>query len=921
MNIIILIFIIYLIYCIKNKRFHKYNYFEIGILSLTFAVIYILHESTIEEFADEDDEDESFFSKMKKKFTDNNNTSSKKKNKKKSEDDEEEEDTSSKKKNKKKSADDEEEEDTSSKKKKKKPDDEEDTSKKTKKKSDDEEDTSKKTKKKSDDEEDTSKKKKKPDDEELKDQDDIPGDNETRRAGREANEKFEFKCPSGYHIVEFKGKFKDEISSISGKCSDGKTDFGPFGGSKGSPYDVRQNSGFNKVDSKSNKTVNRLSFMNENNSLLKTVGDGVGKSIPMECPNGTIVTGIRGHTNDIALNSLRFICDFRKWTQIVGKKLKFISVFKKVLIGIDDTDSIWITYDYIKEEWKLIPGKLNQICIYEDNITGKNAGNQMFWSSSSKNIAFGNVGGVWASYVQVTAGLIVHQGTKKMHIKGNLNEKKWGDKNGVLKQFSLYKNIILGTNSANQLYYASTGSWSFILVESNYVFVWAWYNTGVFSGITKDNKLIISFSEKLKDTKNIGEARIFLQNWEFNINDIKKFREISKPTVSMLKQVVTFEMTLFVVDENNNVYYLDLYELFKMAFAPPPNSTSKQETKTETNTTTLEKPTKKEKGRPFSISNINDPIPVLAFSEIQNRITDLNEFERKSGSFMPLTTVAPTIFYEQDTNEELKKKINNMLKYTTLKRACCTNYKNNSTLAINVPTFSPVDPSTLRDSAKRLYDTYKMYNQTINVPSELCNMPELQDFTPGGDKCNAFYEIYCRNAEKHFDRITLPKDQNYANWAAYKPDCSCFGKYVPPIFDPKNNRNLNFDADGSQPVRCYLSSCDNNYYDYNSRDKNDKTKGRECKTLSICINNTNIGDIKANNVNIKMENKQDCDVKSNTENKKSLPGAEENKTSNTKPTKTKSTKTKSTKTKSTKKPKKDDYKLPSPKINIPCVIL
>jgi len=217
-------------------------------------------------------------------------------------------------------------------------------------------------------------------------------------------------------------------------------------------------------------------------------------------------------------------------------------------------------------------------------------------------------------------------------------------------------------------------------------------------------------------------------------------------------------------------------------------------------------------------------VDALAFASITNRITDpnvLNELYKFQAPENQITFSSP---------QEKENQLNNILKYTTLKRACCLGV-DKVKVRIPKPEGAVYDPNSYTDQTAQKYGYYDKY---ITIPKSLCDtyVPGYNKNTSDGlNRCEDFYSVYCGNMIQEYNA------QNNGNFNAqefseYKPECICYSptpeflKDYPP-----------------QPSKCLYSSCNPGnqgvWIDKLSRGFGD------CSGLTICNANIDISQVES----------------------------------------------------------------------------
>lgn len=228
-------------------------------------------------------------------------------------------------------------------------------------------------------------------------------------------------------------------------------------------------------------------------------------------------------------------------------------------------------------------------------------------------------------------------------------------------------------------------------------------------------------------------------------------------------------------------------------------------------------------------------LDALVYSQLKNNIKD--DRAQKWGG------------HKYETNRQLFDKMEDVIKHTTIKRACCMKKQAETAgdmyvINVNIPV--PKDLNWDGDDAPTKVGIKKKYGfitKKVNVPKSMCNSEMLGgDYQPGQDTCNDFYDIYCMNIKDFFMKENGGV-WNEAEWPDYKPDCACYGK-MPDYIDPEK---------GAVPPKCLLAGCDegndNGYLDPLSR-------ADECNN-TICVQNVDFSKLDVGrdaNINTKLQN-------------------------------------------------------------------
>jgi hypothetical protein len=221
----------------------------------------------------------------------------------------------------------------------------------------------------------------------------------------------------------------------------------------------------------------------------------------------------------------------------------------------------------------------------------------------------------------------------------------------------------------------------------------------------------------------------------------------------------------------------------------------------------------------MSTSNVID---ALAASSIQNNL-----------SSDQLTASGISTNYTPPTGVSYTDNLNNILNYTTIKRACCVNKGRLGSTTTTYPVTVRIPTPTgyvydNNDPRTTVWQKYGYIDKTINIPDALCST-YAPNYQYGTDKCDNFMGLYCKNIWNFYtDEVSqagsVISDDEFAQ---YKPECAC---YMPqPSY-----------ITGAVAPACWAPGCDPNnnqcYQDANSRQK--------C-SVTICTSNFNASSINA----------------------------------------------------------------------------
>ena len=168
----------------------------------------------------------------------------------------------------------------------------------------------------------------------------------------------------------------------------------------------------------------------------------------------------------------------------------------------------------------------------------------------------------------------------------------------------------------------------------------------------------------------------------------------------------------------------------------------------------------------------------LIYASIKNILTP-ETMNKLNINIKPLVT-------DKDTEQTF---YNNLLNYSSIKRACCLYNTPNTTadkfnIPVRVPLSKTVDPENLNITNADLYKKYKFIDKIIAVPKKLCSNPRLNYtnqealvFTNGSNQCDDFMNVYCKNISANFkNTYNYPENspRYFVDFPEYKPECSCY---------------------------------------------------------------------------------------------------------------------------------------------------
>jgi len=112
-------------------------------------------------------------------------------------------------------------------------------------------------------------------------------------------------CKENTFVTEFSGGSGALIDRIGLKCSDGSS-LGPFGGGGGAPFTVKNDSGFDKLVTRSGSLVDSIRVYGDGRELIKVGGDGGGGPTDLAC-NGGKIMGLNVRTGGL-VDNIQVVC-------------------------------------------------------------------------------------------------------------------------------------------------------------------------------------------------------------------------------------------------------------------------------------------------------------------------------------------------------------------------------------------------------------------------------------------------------------------------------------------------------------------------------------------------------------------------------------------------------------------------------------
>lgn len=142
-----------------------------------------------------------------------------------------------------------------------------------------------------------------------------------------------------------------------------------------------------------------------------------------------------------------------------------------------------------------------------------------------------------------------------------------------------------------------------------------------------------------------------------------------------------------------------------------------------------------------------------------------------------------------------------LLDNTTLKKVCCLNKDHTQTVDAIVRLPIQASTSTGFDDIDTVRKKIQYSDYKISVPLSLCSTlvdGTNEEWRNGTTKCDAFFNTYCKNAYREFEKSGL-KTEN--EWNAFKPECACYGDYEKSDIEKKLREELVL------PTKCFADKC------------------------------------------------------------------------------------------------------------------
>ena len=233
----------------------------------------------------------------------------------------------------------------------------------------------------------------------------------------------------------------------------------------------------------------------------------------------------------------------------------------------------------------------------------------------------------------------------------------------------------------------------------------------------------------------------------------------------------------------------------------------------------------------------NNLLNALVFSEINNNIP-INDKRYKN--------LLKAANITDSGGEARKKKLKELLAYTTIKRAYCMgkDNKENSGMydeekkayKINIKIPFTVGYTASNEEKKLGYRTIDIY-----VPEALANKKNQGGLIENAFSCDSFYGAYCENMkyllgiETGEDRASITNPELFNEYA----ECACYADVPYEIEGMIANVG---NVGGGVPPKCYTPNCGEGTKNY----LDPVSKTNQCSTV-ICQSVTQVGDISGSN--------------------------------------------------------------------------
>ena len=222
------------------------------------------------------------------------------------------------------------------------------------------------------------------------------------------------------------------------------------------------------------------------------------------------------------------------------------------------------------------------------------------------------------------------------------------------------------------------------------------------------------------------------------------------------------------------------------------------------------------------------------YDSLINKITGPNELRELNAELQPAGYLPIN-----DNLVKAQEKIDNMLKYYNLRRACCLQIEdpNNKDNYI-VKTLRPAPSGNVFSNtpAGNFYRNQNKVDKVISVPKKKC---EANYSSSKSVDCQNFYAVYCKNIMQQYKKINGTLD----GFTEFRPECGCYM----PLPDYVTSKNM------SLPKSCVLKSCSKKEGVF----IDPVSLNTDCQVV-LCNASTNIGSVKGRDVDLDAKILQAC---------------------------------------------------------------
>lgn len=129
---------------------------------------------------------------------------------------------------------------------------------------------------------------------------------ESKVSGGSGGVNFDFQCPNGHFINEFRTSYDSYLNSLEAICSDGSRS--SHGEKTGNDNDLKSTNGFVRANIWAGAYIDSIQMVDANGNTTDKVGGKGGDYYQHKCGTGRKIKGIRGTAGKL-IDSLGFICD------------------------------------------------------------------------------------------------------------------------------------------------------------------------------------------------------------------------------------------------------------------------------------------------------------------------------------------------------------------------------------------------------------------------------------------------------------------------------------------------------------------------------------------------------------------------------------------------------------------------------------